>query len=185
VIMAVAIVALCIASAALSIYALNMGGWPAWASVRSVANPVTLGFGAAWVGAATRLEAAPRRSPIVAWLLVLALAGLPLTMLFTLWPFRLAFLASKPALDRLADRVALRQPRGLPLRAGLFLVVGSIVDTTTGNVGLIIDPAPSGRSGFVRVSLVPGMPRGRRDGPFYNLNYDLELGGGWWYQNED
>jgi len=64
-------------------------------------------------------------------------------------------------------------------------VVGSAVDPSTGNVGLIIDPDPSGRSGFVRVSIGPRIPTARSNGPFYNLNFDLQLRERLWYECED
>ena len=90
-----------------------------------------------------------------------------------------------PAMERLADRVGAGQPVTSPEWVGLFRVVGSAVDPSTGNVGLIIDPDPSGRSGFVRVSVGPGIPAGRSNGPFHNLNFDLQLRDRWWYECED
>jgi hypothetical protein len=56
-------------------------------------------------------------------------------MLFTHWPLRLAFLASQPALDRMADRVAGGQALRGPVRASLFIVIGAAVDPSSGNVG--------------------------------------------------
>src|SRR5262249_53313702 len=68
--------------------------------------PFILGIGAAWATPATRRTARSRRSPLLAWPLVLAVALAPFSMLLTPWPLRLAFLASRPAMERLADRVA-------------------------------------------------------------------------------
>jgi hypothetical protein len=174
-----------ILSATLCVYLLNLSsaflmfiGW-------LVAFPVIIGTGVAWASAATRRSARPRRSPLVAWPLVLVLALLPLSMLLTFWPFRLAFLASRPALDRLADRVESGMPVTRPEWAGLFRVVASAVDPSSGNIGLIIDADPAGRSGFVRVSVGPGMPAARSNGPYYNLNFDLRLPESWWYECED
>ena len=182
---AIASVAVNCSLAALCIYALNMGGIASMFLGSVCGIPLILGFGTAWSAAATRRETVRRRSPLLAWPLVIVLATLPLTILFTQWPLRLAFLASKPALDRLADRVATGQAPLRPIRAGLFMVVNSAVDPTTGNVGLITDPNPSGRSGFVRVSPAPNTSPSRVSGPFYNLNGDLQMGWGWRYQNED
>jgi hypothetical protein len=181
----IASVAVSCSLAGLSIYAFNMWGMIGMALGSLCGVPLILGFGTAWSAAATRREAVRRRSPLLAWPLVIVLAALPLTMLFTDWPLRLAFLASKPALDRLADRVAAGHAPGRPVLAGLFMVVNSEVDPTTGNVGLVTDPDPSGRSGFVRVSPAPSTSPGRVRGPFYNLNGDLYMGGRWRYQNED
>jgi hypothetical protein len=54
--------------------------------------PVVISTGVAWAKAATRRPARQRRSPLLAWPRVLVLALLPLSMLITFWPFRLAFL---------------------------------------------------------------------------------------------
>lgn len=110
---------------------------------------------------------------------------LPLSVFDTQWPLRLAFLASKPALDRLADRVAGGDVPRWPTRGGAFLVVGSDFDRVTGNVGLVTDANPGGRSGFIRYQLDPAVPGGRRNGPFYNLFYDRQLCERWWYECED
>jgi hypothetical protein len=53
------------------------------------------------------------------------------------------------------------------------------------NADLLIDPDPSGRSGFVRLSPRPNAPGGRRNGLFHNLNFDLQLRDKWWYECED
>jgi hypothetical protein len=106
-------------------------------------------------------------------------------MLLTFWPLRLAFLASAPALDGLADRVAAGPGVTSPEWAGLFRVVATEVEPSNGNVGLIIDPDPSGRSGFVRGGASPGLPVGRSGGPFYDLNLDMRLDDRWRYVCED
>ncbi len=172
-------------SAALCIYLLNLGGvmlmFLGWLS----AFPIVISTGVVWASSAKRRTARPQRSPLLAWPLVLVLSLLPLSMLLTFWPFRLAFLASRPALDRLADRVEGGQAVTSPEWVGLFRVVASAVDPSTGNVGLIMDADPSGRSGFVRVSVGPSIPAAHSSGPFYNLNFDLQLRERWWYECED
>jgi hypothetical protein len=166
----------------LGIHALNLGGLVLLLLDWFLSFPFILGLGAAWAAEATRRDAVPRRSPMAVWLMVVVLAFLPLTMLLNGWPLRLAFLVSRPDFDRLADRVAGGETPSLPTWAGVFRVVGSAVDPATGNVGLITNADRSGRSGFVRIR--PGAG-GRRRGPFYNLNLDLALGAGWWYECED
>jgi len=147
-------------SAALCIYLLNLGGaflmFLGWLS----AFPIVISTGVAWASAATRRTARPQRSPLLAWPLVLVLALLPLSMLLTLWPFRLAFLASRPAMDRLADRVDAGQAVTSPEWVGLFRVVGSAVDPSTGNVGLIIDPTHRVALVSSESALAPAYPRG-------------------------
>jgi hypothetical protein len=174
-----------IATAGLCIYRLSMVGGFLMLLVCLLAFPIVFGAGAAWATAVTRRAARPHRSPFLAWPLVLVLAILPLTMLLTHWPLRLAFLASAPALDSLADRVAAGQGITSPEWAGLFRVVGSAVEPSNGNVGLIILPEPSGRSGFVRVGASRGLPVGRSGGPFYDLNVDMRLADRWRYVCED
>jgi hypothetical protein len=147
--------------------------------------PIVISAGAAWANVATRQVAKPRRSPWSAWPLVLVLGILPLTMVLTRWPLRLAFLASRPAMDRLAERVLAGQAVAGPEWTGLFRVVGSAVDPASGNVGLITDPCLSGRSGFVRAGGGPGAPAGPPIGPLYDLWSDLQLDDRWWYECED
>ena len=174
-----------VATVGLCIYRLGNVGVFLMLLVCLLAFPLVFSAGAAWATTATRPEARSHRSPIWAWPLVVALGILPLTMLLTFWPLRLAFLASAPALDGLADRVAAGQGVTSPEWAGLFRVVGSAVEPSNGNVGLIIDPDPSGCAGFVRVGASPGLPVGRSGGPFYNLNLDMRLGDRWRYVCED
>jgi hypothetical protein len=168
------------------IYLLSMGGLALMFVGWFLAFPFLLGIGAAWATAATRRSDRARRSPLLAGPLVLAAAFAPLSMLLTPWPLRLAFLASQAAMERLADRVAAGQAVTSPEWAGLFRVVGSAVDPASGNIGLVIDPNPAGRSGFVRLSpTVEVNGPIWNDRPFVNLNVNEHLIGRWWYQNED
>jgi hypothetical protein len=171
--------------ASLSIYALNTWGMLGMFLASLCGIPLTLGFGAAWADTSTRPDTATRRSPILAWALVLVLGILPLTILLTSWPFHLAFLASRPAMDRLADRIAGGQRIASPEWAGLFRVVATAVDPSSGNICLVIDLDPSGRSGFVRLGAAPKAPTGRPSGPFYNVYLDLKLCAEWKYECED
>jgi hypothetical protein len=150
------------------------------------AFPLLISVGAAWAATATRRDARPRRSPLWAWPLVLVPSLMPLTMMLTPWPLTLAFLASRPALERLADRVAAGEAISRPEWAGLFRVAGLDIEPANGNVGLITDPNPSGRAGFVRVG--PGVQTNDPDEavpPFRGLNVNEHLFGRWWYQEED
>ena len=145
--------------AALSIYLLNIDSLLLMLIGVLLGSPAILGAGGAWATAATRRSSRPRRSPFLAWPLVVVLAFTPLSMMLTPWPLRLAFLASRPAMERLANRVAEGQSISRPEWAGLFRVVGSAIDPAKGNIGLIIDAEPSGRSGFLRLG--PGVPEQR------------------------
>ena len=167
----------------LCIYCLNMGGFFWMIVIWFFAFPIILGSGGAWAAAATRRRSRPRRSPLLAWPLVLVLAFAPFSMTLTPWPLRLAFLASRPAMERLANRVGRGEGINRPEWSGVFRVVGSAIEPGTGNVGLIIDGDPGGRAGFVRLG--PGVPETNTYVPFYNLNFNEPLGRRWFYQSED
>jgi hypothetical protein len=173
-----------IATAGLCIYLYHISGFLLMFLVWLLAFPLVLSAGAAWATVTWR-GARLQRSSSLAWLLVVASGILPLTMLLTGWPLRLAFLVSTPAMDRLADRVAAGRGVAGPEWAGLFRVVGSAVEPSNGNVGLIVEQAPEGRSGFVRLCGGPIRPHESPRGPLYNLDFEIEMGGGWWYQSED
>jgi hypothetical protein len=147
-----------------------------------VLAPTIGGLGVAWARLATREGAVPLRSPPATWLTVIALSVMPLVTLWTLWPLRLAFLAARPALERLADRVTAGQTAGFPEWVGPFRLARSAVDPVSGNVGLMIDPISIGRPRLVRVR--PGMPQART-GPFGWDDLCVELGWGWEYREED
>jgi hypothetical protein len=172
-------------SAVLCVYRPNIGGGVLTLLCCVYTFPIVVGAGVAWASAATRKEAWSRRSPLLAWPVVLVLALSPPSMLVGFWPLRLAFLVSRPALEHLADRVAAGQGVTGPEWAGMFRVVGSAVDPSTGNIGLIVDPDPSGRSGFLRVGAGPNTRARRSSGPYYNFHLDLKLRDRWWYECED
>ena len=114
----------------------------------------------------------PRPSRQWAWMWVIALAVMPGVTAWTVWPFRLEFLAARSALERVADQIAAGQAVSFPQSAGPFRLAASRVDPQTGGVALLIDPNPNGPGGFVRhkVSLT---------GP-YNCHARSEGIGGTW-----
>jgi hypothetical protein len=144
--------------------------------------PTTAVFGVAWAVLATRKGSAWHRWPPGAWLAVIALAMLPFATVWTLWPLHLAFLTVRSDLDRLADQVAAGQATNFPRWVGPFRVARSAVDPVSGNVGLMIDPNPSGPTGLVRIRLV--IPPDR-SGPFGGDDLLVDLGWGWEYREED
>jgi hypothetical protein len=146
------------------------------------AVPAILISGVSWLDSATDPTAVPRRSRFVILPPVLVLALTPLTML-TPWPLRLAFLVSQSALEKLADHVAAGKSLGGPQWAGVYRVVGGMIDPIRGNVGLVIDASPGGRSGFTRLG--PGTPPEDYYLPFVNLNTAIRLGNRWYYEAED
>ncbi len=138
--------------------------------------PTALAAGSAW---ARYRRPTPRRTGGWAWAVVVVVVLLPLTIPATLWPLRLAFALSRPALDRLADRVAAGEVIGSPEWAGVYPIVATRRDPTKGNVALLIDADPGGPTGFVR----QGGPR-PGSGPMLGL-YVVPLGGPWRYFNDD
>jgi hypothetical protein len=171
-----------VAIATVCVYFVNLTGFVLAFLATVAAIPLILGLGASWAAEATRKDASHRRPPVVAWLSVVAVVALTPSMLVTLWPLRLAFLVSRPAMDRLAARIAAGEGLGRPEWAGLYRVVATRREPRGSSVALIIDDNPAGASGFVRLGS-PTAPA--YAAPMMNLNFDEDLGGRWRYQNED
>jgi hypothetical protein len=165
---------------ALDAYFLNMTGQALSLLAATFIFPLILGFGASWSAQVTRRGISPRRKSAVVWLVVLAVVASPVSMVFTHWPLRLAFFLSRPALDRLADRVAAGETPG-PEWAGLYRIV-TTEGSTWGEVALITLDRRGGDSGFVRAG--GPVPQGRIP-LMVNSNYYVRLGGRWHYQDED
>jgi len=169
--------------AVLCIYYMNMVGIVGMVLGSICGIGPGLGFGSVWAAAHTRVDTGIRMSYLAAWIMVIGVCFAPASMAITLWPLRIAFLVSKPAFDRLAFRIARGENIQWPEFAGLYRVIGSEVEPTNQNIGLVIDSNASGRSGFVRLRL--GNLEEKRRGPFFNLDYDIPMGQGWCYQVED
>jgi hypothetical protein len=147
-----------------------------------IGTAVVFAFGAAWCAASAPGVTISGHSRALRLAVVAIISIAPLTMLLTRWPFRLAFLVSRPALERLADQVVAGAPVTSPRWAGVFVIVGSAIDPNTGNVGLLTHPDSSGRSGFERYGA-----RGSRGaaGAFYNFWSVTELDANWRFAEED
>jgi hypothetical protein len=144
--------------------------------------PAIASFGTAWLILSSRPGAVPRRSAEVSALVVFLLAFLPIVTVGIMWPLRIAFIATRPALERLADQVVAGQSVTFPQRVGPFRLVKAAVDPVSGNVALMTDSNPNGPKGFVRVR--PADPP-IYAGPIVGSNLDIVLGWGWWYRDED
>jgi hypothetical protein len=145
--------------------------------------PVSVGSGAVWATESNVRTSSSSRFRMFAWALVFGWGLLPLSMQFRSWPLRAGFFVSMSAMNRLADRLSSGRIVTTPVRAGIFTVVGTAEDLTTGNVALIVDLDPGGRTAFVRIgSLV--QPE-RHVGPLYNLSAEEHMRDRWWYQQED
>jgi hypothetical protein len=142
--------------------------------------PSIAALGIAWTFLSGRQCAGSYRSRLAAGFLVFFLAVLPLATMCSLWPLRLAFSMTRPALESLANQVGAGQSVGFPRWVGLFRVAGSAVDPATREVGLLIEPNPNHYAGFVRVP--PGAPRSSMFGTDL---LGVHLGWGWEYREED
>ena len=146
-----------------------------------IVMPAIFGQGMSWANRSIREKFVPKRTGHPAVFSVMFLAVLPIVTLLTCWPLHMAFLIARPRLEILANRVDAGSAV-LPIRVGVFQIVGSDVDSLTGNVGLIINPARHGRTGLVRIR--PGSPPDTR-GPIAGSDLDVVLGGGWRYRQGD
>ena len=143
----------------------------------------TLGFGIAWAILTTRAGVVGQRSPFVAWISLATLMVAPFATVRTLWPLHMAFYFARPKLELLADQIESGQVISFPQWVGPFRLAGSKVDVRTGNVGLVIYPNPNGPTGFVRVSAATANQN--HGTPIRGDIFEVELGPGWWYHEED
>ncbi len=149
--------------------------------VSLVVLPFIVGGGAAWAGSASRPGADRRRSPRVAWSIAGLLLALPLLMMFSYLPVQTAFLISRPALDRLADRVAAGGSVDRPEWAGLFLVRKiARHNAGPGTVSLIVENDSTGHTRLIRAAASGAEPQ-IPPAPtcFYRLAADRR-----WYHHE-
>jgi hypothetical protein len=152
-------------------------GWAIFAIAPSIA------LGSAWVSLSSSVDSVPRRSPALAWLVVLVVTFMPLMTLWTLWPIRLGFLAARPEMERLANQAVAGQRLGEPRSVGLFELAGSKFDRASGDVALFIDPDPAHPRGFLWKRTGPSASRAGCGMCGSNMN--LYLGDGWWYLEDD
>ena len=152
--------------------------------------PFTLGAGVAWANLASA-PSVPKRVPRpAAWSLVVGLTLLPVSMIASHWPMRAAFRISRPALDRLADRVAAGETLARPEWAGLFLVRKvSRVDVGPGNIPLVVENDSTGHTFLIRASSPAAVPAVSPDAPVNHrettLSYRISDGGRWWHHETD
>jgi hypothetical protein len=140
-------------------------------------------LGTAWTKLSAHDNAASRKSPSISLALVIVMAILPAVTISTLWPLHLAFLAFRPSLERLADRVEGGQMIVSPHWIGPFRLSESAVDSDLTTVGLFIDPNPGGRSGFVRAH--SQTLETHHFGLLIGTDTNVELGWGWSYRQDD
>jgi hypothetical protein len=144
-----------------------------------IAAPTIVALGTAWLVMSTR-DATNSHSPrTAAAFSVLTLAVLPILTLWTLWPLHLAFRAARPDLELLVNQVAAGMPVRFPRRVGLFNLTAAAVAPGSGHVGLRIHANGAYSTGLVRLN-AGATPK--TYGPFLGLNFDVYMGGGWWYR---
>jgi hypothetical protein len=155
---------------------------PIFLGLVALGIPTIAAIGTAWALLFARQKSVSPRTRDGAGMAVFFLAVLPIVTLWSFWPLHLAFMASRPTMDRLADEVAAGKPVFFPRRAGVFVVFDGNVNPVTGDVGLMIDSNPNRPSGFVRTSPVSASGPGS---PIVGSNLNVELGGGWSYREDD
>src|SRR5262245_24594426 len=74
------VVALNLIGLMVSVYFINLMGLMVASIAAITIAPAALGSGVAWAWSASARSARPRRAPLAAWMTVLALIGLPLSM---------------------------------------------------------------------------------------------------------
>ncbi len=150
-------------------------GWMLWVL------PAITGLGVDWIVLSERRQVVPRPTG-PRWLLVAVLGLLPPFTVMSSWPLHLSFLAARSRLEHLADQVAAGKAVTFPQWAGPFRLAGSRVDPASGSVALLIDPHPSGPTGFVREA-----SGGRANSAPLIVGSDLwiKLVGAWSYRQED
>lgn len=161
-------------------YGVGIGGMMLAMATIITIYPISVGCATAWWIARCRERPDSIRP---AWsIAAVALAINPLLMFLSGWPLQVAFLISRPAFDRLADRVAGGEAITFPQPAGLYWIEAAAADPINAtHVALILDNDPAGRSGFVRWNVRDGSA-GRL---MHNLNFDIPLDASWRYQDED
>ena len=128
------------------IYAFIVGLCVGWALLAILP---TVSLGSAWARLSSAVDAKPRRSPVLAWSIVVLLTLMPLVTLCSLWPIRLLYLAARPEMERLANTAIAGEPFSGPRSVGLFEFAGSRFDPATGDVALLIEPDPAHPRGFL------------------------------------
>jgi hypothetical protein len=173
----------CITNSYIAAESVTPEGWPTITRILVslfVLLPTLLAMGVAWACLATRKTPAVRGMPWVVGLSVIVLSVMPATTSMSLWPCRLAFLATRPRLERLAKRVSAGHAITYPQWVGPFRVNGSNVDPATKNVALLTDTDPSCPAGFIRDTVGNCWGTTVRGDALH-----LDLGPGWCYHVED
>jgi len=150
--------------------------------------PPCLGFAIAYEFGARRLDPNPRPGPKLAAISMLLVILLPIILFPGNVPLRIAFFVSRPALDRLADRVASGENVSFPVWAGVFRIVEARTTTNKNTVGLIVVASPGSSSGLIRGNEPYTHKSGhdyRREPPIINLAIDMPLNHRWCAQCQD
>jgi hypothetical protein len=145
--------------------------------------PLVGASGIVWAKLTNDADGNPRRSPFWSRALVVVSTIMPGVTLATDWPLRLAFLASRPSLERVADQVATGRAIVSPEWIGPFRLAESAVDADWKTVGLFLDPNPGGRTGFVRIHA--DSPEAAHFRLLLGTDTHIDLGWGWSYRQDD
>ena len=136
--------------------------------------PIFLGSGLKWANTQVRRDGRIKANLPVATLLAIALS-----MVLTLWPLRLAFTLSSPALNRLADRVEAGETVSDDEWSGFYPVRGARVDSYGGKNGVLLTIHLGGRlsTSLFRESVLQPPAANSRE----NLSFGYRADGRWFY----
>ena len=127
------------------------------------------------------LSCKSNRSKRILWVCVVAASFVPLTIVAEHWPLRIAFRVSERQLNDMAAKCKSNSHIELPYNAGFFAIEKCIINDSRTCVALLLDDDPAGRTGFVKYDL----PFRGSKHILRNLNYNIKVSDGWYYQNED
>jgi hypothetical protein len=116
----------------------------------------------------------------------IALPLVCLSIWWTHWPLRLTLALHKPALSKIADQALVLGPSRAPMRVGLYRIRQVRVIQSNSNVGFQLAGDDGGGTYLVRCANTSN-PQSAGASPrvWYNTNWKINLGRGWWLVDED
>ena len=110
---------------------------------------------------------------------------LALLIPLTNWPLRFSALLHRPLFNALADEIEAGQAPPSPLQVGLFHVKNTRHRPDLGSVGFQLSGDAGGGVFLVRCPTGSVRQRGASPIVWYNTNWEVDLGGGWFWVYED
>jgi hypothetical protein len=115
------------------------------------------------------------------WAYIVAVSFMPVTIVAEHWPLRFAFCISKNEVNSIEKKYKSGSHIKFPCDAGIFRIEKCILNNDKTCIVLLLDDDLAGRTGFVKYD--PSFQRA--NSVMKNLNYNIKMYDGWYYQNED